>query len=694
MPPRRPSASWRQHTAFSIIAVAVVAGAGVPHPPRTQRGEQAAVPIAGAATKADRPLLLGGDERGLVDHGASCDAAPPSRQVRQCLLQRTSGTAASAEVNTGRDPLSATAESLAAGAPSKVPGAGAIKESVSVIELLAPVNSHGGVDEPSAGARDGIGANEAGEAGEAGKTGNHGRSGGVSSESRGTDSGEATSHHGGQSGADGSADAEHGHQGGREGGIGHGHADGRAEHAGHGGGHQESATAVALSLTLLGMVACVMSLFYLVNFPDRDIQRATWNILSSSLSIFGAVLCFSAIKGVTMMLFQEPIPSHHGGPPDANALAFHFVRLLLVTASFHVLLYTLRERQLQTIGSMGAHVVGFALIDFFGTWQQFAPFSTSPLHCFAQVLLSAAIILGCIATATYVRERLPPPWPGSEWAEQCKESEDDAAGLSLGLLVCQVIKFAITGHLAPIHGSPKEKTAFDLQCLLFTSIGCAGLVGGANMWRRSLEKQGHEAGDTVHEHSGESADGAGDNARGVDLHAVAGRSLRRCASMLVVTASMTLGWCLLFCGQWFFWRWTGGQGVGEGDVMSARMIMVLGFGVGGFSVIIMLDWIADHGWVDRSLVNGLIDAIGLLLGLSWEAAVTSAVEGLGTAVPGRTLVVDLTVDVGLCIATIPAWALYVLPQSLKYVSEKSGPGSPRSLPTAGNEDVAISSKVS
>jgi len=97
---------------------------------------------------------------------------------------------------------------------------------------------------------------------------------------------------------------------------------------------------------LLGSVAMTMVLFYLVNWKDDDIRRYSWGIISTTISIFTAVLIFSGVNDLYMAWLVNPLLGHRHGLYDFDRAALGF----LLFGAFLVLLHT---------------VVGF----FSGAWK-------------------------------------------------------------------------------------------------------------------------------------------------------------------------------------------------------------------------------------------------------------------------------------------------------------------------------------
>merc|ERR1719421_894340 len=83
---------------------------------------------------------------------------------------------------------------------------------------------------------------------------------------------------------------------------------GEGEEAEEGEGEEEmeySDIDVGVGGMLLFSVAFVMLLFYFVNWQDDDIRRYSWSIISTTVSIFTAVLVFHGINEAIVAFLEE-----------------------------------------------------------------------------------------------------------------------------------------------------------------------------------------------------------------------------------------------------------------------------------------------------------------------------------------------------------------------------------------------------
>merc|ERR1719486_1501440 len=87
--------------------------------------------------------------------------------------------------------------------------------------------------------------------------------------------------------------------------------------------------ASSIGYMLLGMVLFMVSLFYAANFPDKDVQKATWITLSEAISLLMGVLIFASIKDLFVLQFGES-GGHTHGQPDTSSLSTSFIRMLFI----------------------------------------------------------------------------------------------------------------------------------------------------------------------------------------------------------------------------------------------------------------------------------------------------------------------------------------------------------------------------
>jgi len=419
---------------------------------------------------------------------------------------------------------------------------------------------------------------------------------------------------------------------------------------------------VAVAVMLLGFVAFVMALFYLVNFPDDDIQAATWRLLSTTMSIFLAVLMFSGTQHLLAFLtgshesegeseHQEVTAAIGHAGVTRDIISYAFVRFICFWLGLQIYTYFVHSRYhsggtLKAIATLGSHIVAFSGMDAFGTLQEEGFFSGNLYHCIAGVLVLGVIIWGLFYLAKWLRslisQRTSDPEAMEEWLAECNSAQHESASLILGLMISQCIRFGITGSLPPLEGgSPMGKTSSQVHTL-FAIAAFLGLAVVA--LEISLKR-------TI---------GDGDQTSNK------GR-FRRALRVVRETLSMTMAWCLTYWGRWAFWMSTGDSGLGYGDKMTALLATSLFMSAFCFGCLLAIDFIAGR-LVGENGIHGLIilgNSLGLVLGLAWEETFHEAVGAIGS-VHLFPIGYELNVLVLICIlvtTTLPAWMLYILPEA-------------------------------
>jgi len=425
-------------------------------------------------------------------------------------------------------------------------------------------------------------------------------------------------------------------------------------------------TAMALMLWL--NVAVVTGIAYLVNSKHPEVWQATFVILSSTISIFCAVLLFNAIKYFTEIAFGKKEAKY--GPPDTMSLAVSFMRLLVLAAMWQVLLFFVKHsrRAFAMVAVMGSEVIGFSAIDAFGQVQQMDYFSASPLRSALAIPIACVGLWVLCTLSDHARERsLPEERLRSTetelYCELCQEAEDEYIGLTLGLLVSLVIRFAIIGKLPPLKGDPMVKQPWDVVALAGACLATGILIILFCSLRWSLAS---------------------------DLRGLVPKVDRLC-SIVTSVLSMTLGWCLLSAAEWGYWCSTSDEGLGLGGKMTARVVVALTMSALTLVGIYTKLWITDKLPINMNTLRGtsMVQFFGLLLGLSWKAVFKEALSSLSmqwAAGPMRTLV-DGGLSIALCLFVMPPWALYIIPPVLDIHEEAEaaqhahGQGLGAALPT-------------
>ncbi|CAJ1365670.1 unnamed protein product [Effrenium voratum] len=279
----------------------------------------------------------------------------------------------------------------------------------------------------------------------------------------------------------------------------------------------EEAENTCISMMLLGCMGFIMATFYLVNWPDDDIQQISWEVISSTTSVFGALLLFQSCNRIWEYYFLGGISIWQRVAMNMLHMLLWFALLQLVLAYYsgalgeHRLPSERREslsraescecqqlRSLQNIklnthawSILLGHVTGFAAVNAWSTLQQAVP---SALR-FAVPAAAFAGISGIYKVTEHWRFQKTMA-DGEEdefeviWGEHVAETEDEVISLSISFLVSQLLRLCITGELPQASGEDPEENQWHSNgsCALLFMVGL--VLGSAEMARLAHSRTG------------------------------------------------------------------------------------------------------------------------------------------------------------------------------------------------------------
>eukprot|EP00405_Crypthecodinium_cohnii_P014542 CAMPEP_0206444642 /NCGR_PEP_ID=MMETSP0324_2-20121206/15028_1 /ASSEMBLY_ACC=CAM_ASM_000836 /TAXON_ID=2866 /ORGANISM="Crypthecodinium cohnii, Strain Seligo" /LENGTH=548 /DNA_ID=CAMNT_0053912693 /DNA_START=189 /DNA_END=1835 /DNA_ORIENTATION=+ len=407
----------------------------------------------------------------------------------------------------------------------------------------------------------------------------------------------------------------------------------------------EEAANAGMSIMLLGSIAFMMGLFYLVNHPDPDMTKYSWQVISSTISIFSAVLLFQAINSMVEHALLD-------GADETREMVIGIAHFLVW---YCLLQYTLAffsgalhknvsendferaECQLKCYAILLGHITGFAAINAFGNIQQMV--SSSPAAAFAMVPISWLIIFMITQVADRIRDSYARGDDGivdkfeTLWDEVTEETEDDVIGLAVSFLAAQAFRFWVGGILPNEEGEEPEESQSshsNSQVLVLYAIGI--ILVGLDFLRMLYIKQ----------------------------------TLPRLTPQLRNIIMMVFSWCLYFGMDW----WLSGNVFVENHGMTKEVVLALMVTGTAMSLIFVVDKIADLESTGESVDNALravVQALGILIGFGWEKSFDTAVAEVSewTRVIPES-VTKLVLALLIVLLVVPAWRLYILPTIVLY----------------------------
>eukprot|EP00928_Gymnodinium_smaydae_P071663 TRINITY_DN55199_c0_g1_i1.p1 TRINITY_DN55199_c0_g1~~TRINITY_DN55199_c0_g1_i1.p1 ORF type:complete len:585 (-),score=144.49 TRINITY_DN55199_c0_g1_i1:105-1859(-) len=451
-------------------------------------------------------------------------------------------------------------------------------------------------------------------------------------------------------------------------------------------GGPQSKVAVAIAATLMGSISFQMSLYYFTNFPDADVKKYSWEVISSTISIFCAVLLFQSFQDIITVLVNDRSIWVKLGVGLVHM--FFWYAMLQVTLAIIAGVHSSREvdekrmeLDMKCWAVLLAHMTGFAAINFWGEVQHLAAFAWCPLATFLVVPLAfgAQMMLQRLTDATRewvsLQDNNQKDHNEEVWDEHAEESEDDVLGLSLSFLMTQSFRYLISGVFPSSNGEEEGRTLFEhgwVQPIWLSLVAaCFAVLCAVAIFK--ITPMVEESPTSVRRQSSHSTSASGPRiqmtrSRVFWAHLLPSREdvAERFRDAVLVTGSMGYAWCAFFAAKWFLANIRPLQD----DQMLLGVVLALFISFASFTLIVFLDWLADKDWTPEKVdctIKQLIGAIGILVGFAWEQCFDGAVEALASVEPVPAYRHLLKMALALfCVAIIvPAWRLYMLPMVIR-----------------------------
>jgi len=507
----------------------------------------------------------------------------------------------------------------------------------------------------------------------------------------------------------------------------HESGEGHAHRGSHHHQGSEGEATLAVSTMLLGTISFIMSIFYLVNHRDDDIQLNTWKVLSSTIALFVAVLLFRGISAVFEALMAVTVKQHlQESYAQGIIILLKFLILCLWFAATHATIRRLchqravvyeqtnrldvnsKERykgKLKRIDSdqkvhcwanLFSHMTGFATIALGVEMQHWGPCMANPWMTLIPVVIVAIFHFGLYRMSDGFRSLAQADVSEAVqlWCEHGEETENEISGLSLSFMCVQSLVFAVTSTLPPVHieshGSkgthprahgPKHHAEHGNEdrdhltpWTASLQLGAVGIVcASITMVLVYLTPK------LPHVHKSSTRKSAHVRAHvGLDNFDV---YLTRWYFIIQLVFVMTTAWCFLFVSEWEVNRFLHACAPHSGDMLDPhltmqRVLMALVVSFGSFILIFGLDYLHDLPLTDslaEAAIRKVIKAMGILIGFSWEESFHASVAAfaeLTSSLFQRTMV-QFFLGLALAMIVVPAWRLYILQKVLRLTEDEN-----------------------
>lgn len=423
-----------------------------------------------------------------------------------------------------------------------------------------------------------------------------------------------------------------------------------------------------VSVMLLGSIGFMMGLFYLTNQKDKDMRLYSWQVISSTISIFCAVLLFQGVNGVVEEVLLE-------GASSRMVLFVNFAHFFVWLGILQIVLaYVCQaigkkdpskhinledvELNLKCWAVLLGHITGFAAINAFGILQHQVP------RTWITTLLIAPfawLVIGSLGRVTdTIRERVALGDDGikdeleTKWDDETEETEDDVIGLAVSFIAAQSVRFMVGGRLPNPEGEESEATRAGhsfYQIGLLIGIGICCMVFDILRERLFSQKVEYKEGEK----------GGAENSEN--------EVLRRLRAQMRNVVAMCFAWSIYFSADWLI----AGHFYVTEQLMMQQVVLALFVTTFTFGMIFLLDKIADSDQTDEDTdqkIRACVQGLGILIGFSWEKSFDFAVIEVATNIHVMPQAqTKLILAIVLSAVVVPAWRIHILPTIVKLEEE-------------------------